>query len=197
MTKGELVELIKKKLGDDYRLHDNTVALDLNLAWEQALGEITKHNKSMLDFYAVSYDDVEVLRDDRSGEYYSMLPVPIIEGMNISHGVRRINYPKDRSLSFVPATGLNIDIISDLDAFHVVDSVLFEVRKDRIVFHNMESGVSSVSMELVPPFNEIDEDDEFPLPVGASQYIVEMVSEFFKGSPYVDVRRRHVNIETD
>ena len=197
MTKGELVELVKISLGDDGRLHDNTVAFDLSLAWEQALGEITKRNKAVLDFYCVEYDDVAVQKNVRTGEYYSMLPVPIIEGMNISHGVRRINYLKDRSLSFVPGTGLNIDLMRDLDAFHVMDDILFMVKKDRIVYYNMPSGISSVKMDLVPPFNAMDEDDEFPLPIGSSQYIVEMVAAFFKGTPYVDIRRRKINIDTD
>lgn len=197
MTKGEIVELVKIRLGDDSRLHDNAVALDLNLAWEQALGEITKRNKSVLDFYCVEFEDVAVVKNPRTGEYYSMLPSPIIEGMNISHGVRRINYLKDRSLSFVPGTGLNIDIMRDLDAFHVMDSILFMVKKDRVIYYNMETGISSVKMDLVIPFNEMDEDDEFPLPVGSSQYIVEMVAEFFKGTPYVDIRRRKINIDTD
>ena len=197
MTKGELIELIKIKLGDDSRLHDNAIALDLNLAWEQALGEISKYNKAMLDFYAVEYEDVEVKKNIKTGEYYSLLPAPVIQAKNISNGVRRRNFLKDRSLSFIPGTGLEIDSMRDLDVFHVMDSVVFNVKKDRVIYYNMETGIDSVKMDLVIPFNEMDEDDEFPLPIGASQMIVEMVSAFFKGTPYVDIKRRHINIDTD
>lgn len=197
MTKGQMIELIKNRLGNDDRLGDRTVALNINTAWEQSLRNIFRYNPAALDMYAVEYKDVAVLHDESTDTYYSMLPVKIIQSINISNGVRRINAMKDRSLSFIPATGMMLDYLRELDVFHAIDSIPYDVRKDRVVYYGMNSDITKVKMDLVPPFNELDDDDEFPLPMGESQAIVSMVADFFKGTPWVDIRQRHTNIDTD
>lgn len=192
MEKLQLVELVRARLGYDGRLADRTLAQAIDVAWTQILRDIFQKAPSNLDFYAKRFDDEPVLQNPTTKEYYVTLPAPIIQSINISDGVRRVLRTVGRDVDFVPITGVMMDVFSDLDVYHVMDSIPYEVRKDKIVFLSNPE-MDFVKMDLVIPFTAWNDTDEFPLPAGEALGIVGMVVEVMSNTPYIPIKRRNIN----
>ena len=192
MEKLQLVELVRARLGYDGRLGDRTLAQAIDVAWTQILRDIFQKAPSNLDFYVKRFDNVAISQNQTTKEYYAMLPAPIIQSIGISDGVRRVLRTVGREIDFVPVTSAMMDVFSDLDVYHVMDSIPYEVRKDKIVFLSNPE-MDSVNMDLVIPFTEWEDDDIFPLPAGEALGIVGMVVEVMSNTPYIPIKRRNIN----
>lgn len=193
MQKQQFIELIKKRLGNTGIFRAGVIEQTIGVVWQGEIKDIFIYNMGSLDSYCKTYKDVVVSKDDNA--HYSILPEHIIQTIDSSEGVRRINKMKGQGVEFAPMTGMQVDIFENLEAGKIADVIGYVVKADRIEYFNMPDDIEFVKMDLVIPFDKWEMEDEIRLPMGVSEIIVEKVIAYLKGTPYVDPRYRKINVD--
>ena len=172
MTKSQLIELVKQKLG--WKFGDRTISLHIENAWNQVVGQLFINDSHQLDFYTKTYTDVAVV--DEVPRKYSLLPVRTIQYKDAGNGVRRIHTDCDEQLVFVPMRGMDIQIFSELDAGRVADDITgYLVKTDRVEYFGIIDDITTVRMDIVPAFSAWSDSDDIPMPEGVAESIYGLV----------------------
>lgn len=187
MLKKELIDLVKDAAGLKYS--DRTVMHHIGLAFEQVIGQIFRQNPGQLDFFAKDYT-VPVIHV--SPRPYSTLPERIIQFSDTSNGVRRILYTGNDDIDFVPVPAHYFQLEDNLDVGSVDSSVGFYVRSNKVEYSkSLPRAVTEVRMELVIPFSQHSDNDDFPFPAGASENILAMaLATLRKETPETNVNKK-------
>lgn len=193
MNKAQLVSAVKKRLGEDGRLGDRTVAIYIGMALEQVFKDIFAKSANKINFYTRTYPDVAVQKTSTK-EYYSTLPEQIIQDLDAEEGVRKIWLEDRTQLDFVPLD-IDMDILEGTDVGKIMPVVGYQVKTDRVIYYNMLEDVDKVNMDLVVPFDKWDDKDEVSLPQGTHAQIIGVTIELLQGTPYIDPKRRNINVE--
>jgi len=181
MTKAKLIELVRKAVGSPDGLVDRTIALHIENAFIQVSREIFGKNLHKLDRYAKPYT-VSITKDPDTGQYYSILPVPVMQTIDVGDGVRRIRKLKGPdSVEFVPLRGIDPALLSNLEVGQIDSSIGYIIKKDRVEYYNHLNDITQVRMDLVTTFSNYDDDDDFPLPMGASDQIIALAVASYNG----------------
>lgn len=186
MLKKEIIDLVKDAAG--MRFGDRTVMHHVGLAFEQVIGQLFKQNPNQLDFFTKDYTVPVVHVSPRP---YSLLPERIIQFSDTSAGVRRILYTDDDNIDFVPVPAYYFQLEDNLDVGCVDTSVGYYVRINKVEYSNsMPRVIKDVRMELVIPFSQYADNDDLPLPAGASENILAMaLSTLRKETPETNVHK--------
>jgi len=182
MTKAQIIELVKQKLG--WKWGDRTLALHIENAWNQFIGQLFKNDSHQLDLYCKTYDVAVTVGSPRS---YSLLPVKTIQYVDAGGGVRRIHTQCDEEMFFVPMRGIDFQIFSSLDAGLVASDIVgYMTKSDRVEYFDIPDEITSVRMEIVPAFSEYADTDDIPIPEGVAANIYGLVLQMVQGNTPTD-----------
>ena len=185
MRKDQLVHLCLDILG--LRFQDRTVALHLESAWNTVVGQTFRKDSKQLDFYAKSFD-ADVTHGNRP---FTLLPVPIVQGIDFGKGVRRINLPESNDFDFVPMPAIGLQAFDEVGLGDVTKSIGYFVRHDKVEYWNMPKFIKKVRMELVIPFSAWKDSDDIPIPDGTAEQIIQMAVQSFRGGqPQTDIHKK-------
>jgi hypothetical protein len=176
MLKKELIDLVKDAAGLKYS--DRTVMHHIGIAFEQVIGQIFRQNPGQLDFFTKDYTVPVVHVPPRP---YSTLPERIIQFSDTSAGVRRILYLDNDDIDFVPVPAYYFQLEDNLDVGSMDSSVGYYVRSSKIEYSkSMPLAVKEVRMELVIPFSQYSDNEDFPFPAGAGENVIAMALSTLK-----------------
>lgn len=198
MTVKEYVDTIKNTLDREdstSQFHPNLIRLHCDFTWNQILHDAFRKDLSYLDFYAKEYNSITPTLNSTTNRYEALFPAPIVQLPNRSEGVRNLSTNQGTGLEFVPISeqewrytdGMEVDTVE-------TTTKTYFVRTDRAIFANnfvAADAAAGVSMRLVIPFSEFDDDDELPVPSGQGENFINMVLARLRSIPPVDLSNKN------
>lgn len=175
MTAEQLISLVRNRVG--MRFHKEVVRFNIGRAYADLL-----NREADLTQYRKPYESVAVTLNSSTNRYYSLLPVTPINHFDAI----RIYTMKGDKFNFVPVADGEMRVFEELDAGLATDVVSFYRRNDRVWYHNMPPSITTVLMEVAPPFELFADADTVYLPVGGEVAIIEKATEYMIGAPLPD-----------
>lgn len=204
MTKGEAIELVLQKVSGgtvnqdtSRRIRYEDVEAYLTPAINYAItkqyyinkkeeGESTVSN----EFVATYFMDVEF--DSNRDAYFSNLPAKLI------------TLPKNRGIRYVGAIkGDNQFIEANLtatkhDSYYTGSTAkltLYRLVGSKLYYFNISSTVKEVIIQMIASINDLNDEDELPVPAGYEIEIIDLCAQFFLGQREVpqDVTNNNVD----
>lgn len=175
MRKEQWIEIVKRATGAKFS--DRTIALHIEMAINTVLGQIFRQDPSQIDFFTKQYT-ATIVAGDRP---YALLPARIIQMPDLANGVRRIYPAGSNSLMFVPMPSMGHSVFSEAGLDNLDDSCGYEVKTDRVMLWNLRYPVTNIIMELVIPFSDWEDEDDFPIPMGTADQITQVAIGTFSG----------------
>lgn len=193
MTVKQLVEtFIHKKSGGNTtpdlmgKLHPEFIKKYMALAWNTITYEAFKQNLSNLDLYAKTFTGVPILYNAQRNFHYCMLPAPVVQLPVKQEGVRRISTYQDQQLVFSPCSKDQVSVMVGLEVWQQDETIPFSVDTEMIIFHKHTGEISEVVIEQVCPFDSLNDDDEFPMPMGQDVIFFQTVDQLMANMPPED-----------
>lgn len=187
MTRKGLIEMVQHRLAGGNtnadgigKYHDEMVAVFIARAFEQIMYQVFMRDKSNLDLYAKWYDGVPVVYDNNRHTYTATMPVSVVQFPETA-GIRRIMPDRlnkgDMNNSYIPVrigaeeayNNLEVGKISSKSGYRLIGKTI------DLIFHN--PNVEYLSMLLVPPFDELEDEDTVYLPSGQDVALIDMVTQ--------------------
>jgi len=177
MLKTKLIFLVKDKIGT--QTGDRTIALELENAINQVLGQLFARDLSQWNAYAKPFIADIVRTDVRP---FALHPVRVIQTPEVNNGIVAIYSEKedDRKYESMPMNGLMT--YEKLGLGNLTDTVGFVVYAEKVEFWNLPPSVEKVREFIVRPFSEWDDNEDFPLPAGAAETVIQMAIDSIKGN---------------
>lgn len=178
MKKVHFIEAVQRLLPN--KVHPGTLSVYIGRGFNQIIYETFRKNLSDLDLFSKTYSGIEVKKDKQQNLYYCELPVAIVQLPNAGDGVRNISTMAGKGLEFI-AINSNLQMLhEDLEVRDVDGPIPFMVMNGRVEFGNKSpiEDVSKVKLTLVPQFEELDMLDEFYIPAGKDEVLMELVLKF-------------------
>ena len=177
MRKEQWVESVQANAGLRYR--DRTIALHIEQAINTVLGQVFNKDPNQWDMFAKPYE-ADIVTGIRP---YALLPKRIIQTPDLAKGVRRVYAIGSDVLVFVPMPGFGHQLFRTVELDKVDDAIGYEVKADRIRFYNLREPIARVMMDLVIPFSEWSDTDDFPIAMGTANMITDMAVKTLMGMP--------------
>ena len=178
MTKSQLIELFKSKLG--WKFGDRTLGLHVENAWNQVVGQLFLNDSHQLDLYTKTYEDVAVV--DAVPRKYSLLPVATIQYKDAGGAVRTIHTKCDETLTFAPMRAIDFFLFSELDAGAVSVGVAgYLTKTDRVEYFELSDDITSVRMGIVRAFSAWSDSENLPIPEGVGASLSGLVLKLATG----------------
>lgn len=193
MIKAKLINLIQHRLSviDDTIKNDyQVIEAYADLAWQQLIHDTYNKDVTTLDFYAKEYKDTTVTLDSDTGRYYSTLPANILQLTKRSEGVRHIHTMQGETVEFCPVSEDDYRRSNELYVGLLDTTIGYIVRQDRVDYDSsMTSSIAAakVTMKLVIPFEDYDEEDEIVIPGGKALDFVQAVVSLAINDSRVDL----------
>lgn len=180
LSKQALIELVNRNYPNaEPQVVEACIGKAFNMLFYQAF----RKDLSNLDLYAKTFKDVPVLKDE-TDTFYCLLPIQTVQLPDCAEGVRRVYLKKGiRSQKFVPLEESAWDL--NLMVYKVVSWIGYSVKPDRIRFKD-DPHCDTVYLDLVIPFELMDDDDPVYIPSGQDELLLQTVSGFLQGSPPVN-----------
>lgn len=185
MKKIQFIEAIQTLLPN--KVHPGTLSIYIGRAFNQIIYATFRKNLSDLDLFSRTYTKVEVKKDNEQQLYYCDLPVSIVQLPNAGDGVRGISTMAGKGLEFVPISSNLQKLHEDLEIRDTDGPIPFMVMNNRIEFGNKSpmEDVSEVKLTIIPQFEALDMLDEFYIPAGKDEELLELVAKFAGVAPVV------------
>ena len=196
MKKIELIELVQDFLaGGDApneirgRYHQKVIEKYISMAYNDIVYAVYKdakryHQFDLLDVFTEPYF-VDVQYDSDRAEYYSVLPVAIMQIPDQS-AIRQISPTQDQSFSFSYIKNTDKPIWGVLEAGSLAKDVPdYYVEHLKVFYSNFDryKDITRVLMKLIVPFNDMDWNSEVPVAAGKEMMIFEMVAKLLLQKP--------------
>lgn len=186
MTKLQLIEIIKRRLtGDGFAIHDRVIEKFITLAINTAYYQLSIKNKT-LDIHTKTYDDIPIQYDSHTNQYYCTLPTQISNLPGAGAGIHSIFSTKKRNVKFVPTTHEAASVFADLEVNSFCDEIGYRYHHGVVEFSQEDRNIHkipTVSMELIRPFEDYDDDEEVFMPTGGDEIILKTVLQMIAGIP--------------
>jgi len=165
---------------------DRVVDSFITMATNTIMGQLFRRDHSNYDLYAKTFDTT--IEKDESDIYYSIYPAPIVQTIEVRNGVRRINTSKNTGLEFAPVRGDEISLIEGLDVTMLSDIIPYVPERDRVRYMGnlSQHEGKTVRMDLVVPFSEYEDNDEYYIPGGSDLEVIEVVFQILQQIPLRD-----------
>jgi hypothetical protein len=195
-TKQQLIDTYYQQMRrthPDLMLHRKLIEQNMARAWNQILHDAFSKQLSYLDFYAKDYQSETVNLDAVTKQYYTTLPVAIVQLPDKSEGVRTVK-PGDQSfltptgtgVKFVPISEQDMRYKTNLDVGLSENSLIgYTVRYDTIWYDsNMDAtqAAKKVHLELVVPFDIYTGTETVPVPSGKDEQLYLLTTQFILGT---------------
>jgi hypothetical protein len=179
MKKEVLVDLIKQKYP---HLTNQETELWIGRAWNTLLYESFKMDTSSVDFFCKQFYDIAVAKDTYD-EYYCLLPVRPVQLPDNADGVRRVMCNKNGvDVTFVPVPRDSFGVFAELDIDKIDSSVGYSTKYNKIIWER-NPNVEKVKMDIVPMFEDYDDEDEVSAPMGFDVRLAFLVDQLMSGIP--------------
>jgi hypothetical protein len=187
MIKSKIIELCRGRILGGSASVDRLKEADprrIELAISAVLNTIFytafKVHQSNLDTYSKTYKNVAVVKDPDTDIYYSTLPAKVVQFPRVSDGIMNINEMKGKDVMFVPMKSDDNEMMFGIES-DLIDDVVKYIRKAGIVeYFNFDPTITHVRMDLVVDFTEWGMDEDFPVPSGQDNDLVNMVTQYLK-----------------
>jgi hypothetical protein len=187
MIKSKIIELCRGRILGGSASVDRLKEADprrIELAISAVLNTIFytafKVHQSNLDTYSKTYRNVAVIKDPDTDIYYSTLPAKVVQFPRVSDGIMNINEMKGKDVMFVPMKSDDNEMMFGIES-DLIDDVVKYIRKAGIVeYFNFDPTITHVRMDLVVDFTEWGMDEDFPVPSGQDNDLVNMVTQYLK-----------------
>lgn len=180
MTREQLIEIVKKRLGGKH--HHEMIAMNIGMAFNQINYETFRKDLSNLDLYTKEFLDVDVDYNTTNNYYYSTLPEEIVQLPDTQSGVRRIMHSCENTLVFVPMKKDAVSVFALLDQVKT-STIPFVVEATQVIYTRKPQGIDKVRMDLVIPFDKYDDDDLIFIPSGKDELLIETIVNLLQGQP--------------
>ena len=172
-----MIFLVKDKIGVQFG--DRTIALELENAISQVMGQMWTKDLSQFDLFAKPY----LVNIDRTGvRPKTVHPAPIIQTSDAPSGVRFIFSECEDDRRYEPILPQNLVTYLKLGMSELTQAVGYVVFSDRNEFYNLPDTVEKVREFIVRPFSAWDDKEEYPLPSGVAETIIQMTIDSIKGN---------------
>ena len=178
MIKSKLIYAVKDAVGKQYG--DRTIAETASNVIIQIFGQLFARDLSQWDLYVKEYV-ADIVRTDT--EVYALHPVPVIQLPDSANGVRFIYSEKESNRRFEPMPQQSFITYSKLGMSELTQTVGYMVYTDRTKFWNLPLSVEKVREHIVTPFAEWSDEEDFPLPSGMAQTIIDATVDSMRGNP--------------
>lgn len=183
MKKIELIE----SLADKYKAVDpQIIAFHIGRAYNEILYATYRKNMNNIDIHVKTYDDVEVSYNEDKDQYYSELPVSVMQLPIAGDGVLSVHSKKSHSIEFYPKSknqdmlhkGMEVDSVLGPIGYWLNGGSKIEY-SDKIKIYKTKE----VSMRLLPEFSSLEMTDEVHIPTGKDNLFFQTVDSFISGTP--------------
>lgn len=200
MTKEQLIDVIVDKVngGDGVadgmgHQHPAVIEKHIELAfnsiiYQLCLTAISNADFAQLDAFVKAFNNVSVTCDTARDEYYSTLPVAIIN-LPVNRGVRMICPMKDQHNAFVFRENNTCEIYDELEVGQIDNRIKYYLENTHIFYNKQmtdELATNGVLMKIIPTFSGWGDTDELPLPGGKDMEIIEAITQSLMGKPQQD-----------
>lgn len=190
MTKGEAIELVLQRVSGgtvnqdtSRRIRYEDVATYLTPAINYAITKqyyITKREEgesTVSDEFVATYYQ-PVLFDAQRDAYYSDLPAKLI------------SMPKNRGIRYVGAIkGDNQFVEASLtatkhDSYYTgstANETIYRLVGSKLYYSNISGTVKEVIIQMIANINDLDDEDELPVPSGTEIEVIDLCIQFFTG----------------
>ena len=176
MRVDKLIALVRDKIGIQFM--SRTIALELENAINQVCGQIWMRDPSQYDLLAKEY----IATIDRSGvRPIAKYPVPILQIADAPNGLRYIYSEKEDNRRYEPILAQSLSTYHKLGMSEFTEAIAYVPYTESCEFWNLPISVESVRMYIVRPFSAFEDSEEYPLPAGAAETIVQMAIDSLKG----------------
>jgi hypothetical protein len=178
MLKKDIIEICRDRLSagvadKKIQIHDAVLEAEIELVYNAVihalcLQAIHFRDVSQLDHYIKRYDNVAVVCDTVTEEYYSILPSPIIQLPN-QMGIRSISPLKDKKINFIFRENGENEVMEALEFAMINQIPTYYVEHEKVFYDDrmtVELAGQGVKMKLIVPFSSWDDDDVLTLPAG-------------------------------
>jgi hypothetical protein len=191
VIKGKLIELIRGRiLGGSAsvdRLHEvdqRRIELAISAVLNTIFYTAFRVHSSNLDTYSKTYKNVAISQDPDTNIYFSILPAKVVQFPRVSDGIMNINEMKNemkgKDVMFVPMKSDDNEMMFGIES-DLIDDVVKYIRKGGIVeYYNLDPTITKVRMDLVVDFTEWGMTEDFPVPSGQDNDLVNMVTQYLK-----------------
>jgi len=132
--------------------------------------------------YITSYDDVEVVLDNKRNITYSILPSKYLN-LPRNLGVYQVSLMKDQWNAFIPVSPNFRSLYNNLGASGLEGRIGYWVERGKIYYQGMElsDNIGEVSIKLIIASDEVDDEDEvFPIPVDKEMEVIKLAVEMYR-----------------
>ena len=174
--------------------HRLLVEQNMARAWNQILHDTFRKDLTFLDFYAKDYKSQTVSIDGDTQQYYTDLPVAIVQLPDKSEGVRSVEpgdqtynplIPSGTGVKFMPISDTMMKLKDNIDVGLSESSVIgYAVRYNKIMFDRSMTAAEAakkVHMKLVIPFDAYGGTEEIPVPSGKDEDLYRLTVSFMLG----------------
>jgi len=196
MTKQNLIDLIQHRLsGGDTpqelkgKYHPRIIEKHCELALNYLVNTIAYKEAQrnmdwgVLDAYAKTYTDVEVLTDEIRNEKYSVLPSKYV-ALPKNRGIRMVAPIQGQDKPFVYRDNNTKWLYSSLDVNTVSADVRFYVEGEKIFYsEHIPNVITAVLIKMIVPFSDLGANDEVVIPQGFGKVVVDLVLQSMMGMP--------------
>lgn len=177
MTKKELVYLLLTRAnGEDVspdrvgKYHKKEVERYLDMAYSDVIRQAYQNafryrDYGQLDSLTKAYYNVAVEYDPNRCEYYSDLPVSVVQLPN-NAGIRLISPQCDQTSTIKYSINGSSSFMNKLEVRRVNRSKRYYVEGERVYYINADNKMVDVLMKVIPDFKEFEDDDEVPIIAG-------------------------------
>ena len=147
-----------------------------------AYKEAEKNNDwGLLDTYTKTFIPVEVLWDDTRKEYYSVLPVAVVD-LPDNRGIRFISDQENQAVQYIYRSNNSVDVFSNLDIDRVSVKPRWYREKDKVFYsRQLMPTTTAVLMKLIPNFSDLEDDDQAPIPEAYAKSVFDLVFQAMMG----------------
>ncbi len=195
-TKQDLIDTFYQQLKKNYpnqKPHRLLVEQNMARAWNQILHDAFRKDLTFLDFYVKDYEDETVDQNATTKQYYTTLPVAIVQLPDKAEGVRSVEpanqtyvTPTGTGVIFIPMSDTMMKLKTNTDVGLSESSVIgYAVRYDQILFDaNMTAALAAakVHLKLVVPFDVYGATETIPIPSGKDEQLYMLTMQFMFGT---------------
>lgn len=175
MTPSRIISIVRQRLPK--RFHEEVIRQSISMAYDVFIAL-----ERDLSPYRKDYDSQAVV--EASGRSYTLLPDSCV---NIDDAVKVLTIT-GKNFVFEEVDQGEFQLLEELEVSKISDVIKFVRRPDKIIYQNIPSGITTVSLQVVIPFEKIGDQEYFHLPKGADELIIDQVTENLLGvQPTTDI----------
>jgi hypothetical protein len=198
MTKEELVDLVKIRLGDKFQIA--VIEKALGRAWNQILYNTFKNNPDDLDLYVKEYyiEADSITADENTGIYSFTLPSAISQLPRFEQ-IRNIRPKEDVTNEFSIVSLSQRATLSNLQVMDISEHrTLATIKGSKIEFTDISTAniTGGLIADIVISFDGYDDTDIIYVPSGQDSDLIRMTTEYLIGTPSESQLDNNTNKQT-